>query len=327
MPNVIILPKNPTAKNLSNAITQRFDLETSNNSGLQWQGPDEQDAAQMSIKNAYTGALDLVKTIEDVVKDAPTVLQPLIAPYQQVWFNWLGSIILNGSSTDTRRLAIHHASSQIGTKWQSVQSDVQSASDPNAAVKDALNQFGQALSFVNSIGTVAINIPLASYTRAATSRLYPGTAWSSLTSDERDIVTVTSLQEAGLTGVSEAINVLGDISLGVSVILAFWQSSDNAHGYFSKLSTSLVDIGAGQVGGNLTSKAISNSDAGDVLLDTFGSDADLLTAVIPTGFGLVVGLVFTALADLIMNLIFGADQPPSPNLVVSLTVPLTTSTS
>ena len=323
----ISIPKNPTAAQLRAGINQRFELETSNNESLKWKGSDEQDKAQTSILNARDSALALVKKIEAVGANATPAEQQLLEPFKNAWLDWLATIVRNGNSTDTRKLATDNASSQVATAWQNIQNTVQSASDTEAVIQDALSDIGQVVSFVNEIGTVAIDAPLASYGRAALQRLYAGKTWSALTDDQRATVTVQALSDAGLTDVAEAVEFLGTISLGISVIVAFWQAADDANNYFSSLSESLLNIGAGQVGGNLASQSLASSDAADVLFDAFGADADLLAAVIPTGFGIIGGIVFAALADILFSLIFGSGNGISPNLEVSLTVPLTTATS
>ena len=88
-----------------------------------------------------------------------------------------------------------------------------------------------------------------------------------------------------------ALEVLGIVSMAISVILAFWNAVDNSKNFTSTLSDSLVQIGATYLATNAAGKVFSSSDVPDLMVGWWGADGEVVAALIPMGFAIVSGIV------------------------------------
>ena len=324
--SVISISQNPTFKEVSDAIELRWDHETTRVRALNWTSLDDQSKADNSVAAAHKSAVALLAAIKAIATDAPADQSQFTASYQQAWLNLLASIIKNGNSPETRQSVLDQAQSQMAASYQTFQSTVQNAPTPDQAVEDALEEINQVISFTQDLGTVAVGVPLKSAVRDILFRDYPRLAWSDLTPPAQDSVIGSALAEIGfkLPEVALALKWMGRISLGLSVIFAFWDASDgDAATYSLRLSKSLVDLGASWEAGAIVSDAFEESDAATVMGMVWGTGGDLAAALIPTGFGIVVGLVVTAIADAIFDLIFGTGVDIPAQLRVAITLPIT----
>jgi hypothetical protein len=320
--NRIIIPINPTADDVTAAVSQRFALETTNIKQLKWANASARNSAQTSAANAYTGANDFVAAIASAVAKATAAEQPLVAPYQQAWLNFAASIVKNGSSSDSRTSVFLSASTQLATSWQNIDSSISTASNVPSAVEAALGDIQQVIDFLNNLGSVAINLPLRTHIRATLASDYPGRTWSQLSEEEQGQVTATAIERAGLQNAATALKYLGRLSLGISVILAFWNAADNANNFTATLSKSVVEIGASYAGGDVAGDAFTGSYLPDAMA-AWGLEGELAAALIPIGFAIVSGILIVGLVDVLFDLIFGTGTSIPASLRVAITVPIT----
>jgi hypothetical protein len=324
--SVISIPPTPTFKEVNDAIELRWDHETTRVRALNWTSLDDQSKADNSVAAAHKSAVALLAAIKAIGADAPADQSKFTTSYQQAWLNLLASIIKNGNSPETRQSVLDQAQDQMAASYQTFQSTVQNAPTPDQAVEDALEEINQVISFTQELGTVAVAVPLKSAVSNVLSRDYPGLEWNDLTPPVQDNVLGSALADIGFGAplVASALKWMGRISLGLSVIFAFWDASDGPDATYSlRLSKSLVDVGVSWEAGAIVSDAFEDSDAATVMGMVWGAEGDLAAALIPTGFGIVVGLAVTAIADAIFDLIFGTGVDIPAQLRVAITLPIT----
>ncbi len=297
-------------------------METTNIKQLKWANASVRNSAQTSAANAYTGANDFVAAIARAVANATAAEQPLVASFQQAWLNFAASIVKNGSGSDSRTSVFQSASTQLSTTWQNIDSSVSNATNAGSAVEAALGDIQQVIDFVNNLGSVAINLPLRSHIRAAMATDYPGRTWSQLSEDEQGQATVTAIESAGLPNAATALEYLGRLSLGISVILAFWNAADKANNFTATLSKSVVEIGASYAGTDVAGDAFTGSDLPEAMA-AWGVEGEVAAALIPIGFAIVSGILIVGLVDVLFDLIFGTGNSIPASLRVAITVPLT----
>jgi hypothetical protein len=324
--SVISISQNPTFKEVNDAIELRRDHEITRVRALNWTSLADKSRALDSVMAAEKSALALLDAIKAIATDAPADQSAFTSSYQQAWLNLLASIIKNGNSPETRQSVLDQAQDQMAASYQTFQNTVQSAPSPDQVVEDSLEEINQVITLTQELGTIAVDVPVKSAVRNILLRDYPRLAWSDLTPGAQDGVIGEALAEIGfkLPEVALALKWMGRISLGLSVIFAFWDASDgDAATYSIRLSKSLVDLGTGWEAGAIVSDAFEESDAAIVMGMVWGTGGDLAAALIPTGFGIVVGLVVTAIADAIFDLIFGTGVDIPAQLRVAITLPIT----
>jgi hypothetical protein len=327
----INIPDNPTKKQLSEAISQRFYAETSAITQAQWNpgsGDDgtvlSLDVAQERVKDAYTSANAFLEAIEKMVASVPDAEQKLVAPFQQAWWNFVGTVLRN-DSPDTRKALLDSSSPQLTTSWQNIDTQIQQAPDLSDAIKQAIQNLQTVADYMSDVRQVSIDLPLREHFRAVLNEFYPDDGpWSEFSQSAKDNVTALALERAGLKGASEAVEFFGYLSLAVSVGLAFWDAINNSNNYAPRLFNNLLQIGGGFAGGILTANAWAGSDASVVMGMVWGTGGDILAALIPTGVGLLVGLGVAALIGVLFTAIFGDGTDIPASLRVAITVPITT---
>lgn len=127
----------------------------------------------------------------------------------------------------------------------------------------------------------------------------------------------SSTQGQRLLKVSKGLEVVGTLTLLLSIGLAAWSAFDNERQWAHSFTNEALAIGAGSlgafVGGQLASKVVESAAYGSLLSQLGIQSATVVSGLgmgVVAGVAIAVGVAFSALAELLFNSLFRTTNIP-----------------